>query len=266
MTTLAWLTDLHLNFLSRERANQFIDSLNQQPADVFLMSGDLSESHYLESVLSTIGQRVQKPFYFVCGNHDYYRSSVSAVRAALPQWIRPWSSLTWLSAEGVIELSPTAGLVGHDGWGDGRYGVYHNSPVILNDFIHIAELHYPLQEDRLISLQALGDEAGAHLRATLPDALERYEQVFVVTHVPPYPEVCMYRGQITEPHVLPFYACKATGDALSEMAMAYPHRQITVLSGHTHSAADQYILPNLRVLVGQAEYEYPTVQPVMFEV
>jgi hypothetical protein len=166
----------------------------------------------------------------------------------------------------VIELSPTTGLVGHDGWGDGRYGAYHNSPVILNDFIHIQELHYPMQEDRLIALQALGDGAAAHLNAVLPDALNRYEHVIVVTHVPPFAEACLYRGQPIESHVLPFYACYATGEVLYQMAEAYPHRQITVLCGHTHNANDVTILPNLRVLVGHAEYEYPTVQPLMLTV
>lgn len=266
MTTLAWLTDVHLNFLSRERATQFIESLNQQPADAIVLSGDLTESNTLETMLGLIGQRVQKPFYFVCGNHDYYRSSVATVRAAIPSWIKPWRNLTWLSNSRVVELSPSTGLVGHDGWGDGRYGVYHNSPVILNDFIHIAELHYPSQEDRLVSLQKLGDDAGEHLRAVLPEALERYEHVVVVTHVPPFAEVCLYRGQPTETHILPFYACYATGEVLSEMAEAYPHRQLTVLCGHTHAWCDMNILPNLRVVVGQAEYEYPTVQPLMLTV
>lgn len=262
MATLAWLTDIHLNFLSRERAAQFIDSLDKLSDEAIIISGDLTESHLLESVLEQIGRRVKKPVYFVCGNHDYYRGSVATVRAAIPAWIKPWRNLTWLSNSHVIQLSPTTGLVGHDGWGDGRYGVYHNSPLILNDFIHIAELHHPLQEDRLIAMQTLGDGAAAHLRAVLPDALNRYQHVIVVTHVPPFADACWYRGEPTEPHVLPFYACYATGEVLYEMAAAYPDRYITVLCGHTHNAYDLTVLPNLRVLVGHAEYEYPAVQSI----
>jgi len=266
MTQLAWLTDIHLNFLSWEQVDEFLDMLNQHPADGFLISGDLTEAPLLESTFRSMELRLRKPVYFVCGNHDYYRGSITAVRQAIPAWIADLPTLTWLSGAGVIELSPSLGLIGHDGWGDGRYGDYDASPMILNDFIVIEELHLWSAQDRLVQLMALGDKSAAHFRQTLPAALDAYPAVIVLTHVPPFVETCLNDGQPSDADGLPFFACKAVGDVLLEMAERYPHRQITVLCGHTHSACDVQILPNLRVLVGGATYKYPMVQPQMFEI
>jgi len=266
MTQLAWLTDLHLNFLKWERVDEFLDGLNRHPADAFLISGDLTEAPLLEATLHSIHERVGKPVYFVCGNHDYYRGSIAAVRESIPGWISGLPNLTWLTGAGVIELSPTLGLVGHDGWGDGGYGDYVNSNLILNDFIVIEELHLPLASDRRVVLKALGDEAAAHFRQTLPAALDAYPHVMVVTHVPPFAEASWDDGKLSDDDGLPFFACKAVGDVLLEMARRYPEREIIVLCGHTHSPCDIQILPNLRVVAGQAEYKYPEIQPLMLEI
>ena len=61
----------------------------------------------------------------------------------------------------MVPLTGEACLVGHDGWGDGRFGNYHGSDVMLNDFGLIGEFG-GFHEDlctRLAKLHALGDEA-----------------------------------------------------------------------------------------------------------
>jgi len=54
----------------------------------------------------------------------------------------------------------------------------------------------------------------------------------------------------------------AVGEALREIMLARPDREMLVVCGHTHDAADVQVLPNLRVLVGAAEYGNPVVQQV----
>ncbi len=97
----------------------------------------------------------------------------------------------------------------------------------------------------------------------LPDALARFRHVIVLTHVPPFRESCWHEGKVSDDNWLPFFACKAVGDALREAMAAAPDRQMTVLCGHTHGSGEAQILPNLRVLTGGAVYGKPSVQRVI---
>src|SRR5689334_2837009 len=83
-------------------------------------------------------------------------------------------SLCWLPRAGVVELTPETGLVGHDGWADGRLGDYAGPDVFLNDSLLIEDLAGLDREARLGRLHALGDEAAAYFRAVLPEALARF--------------------------------------------------------------------------------------------
>ena len=77
-----------------------------------------------------------------------------------------------------MELTPNTALVGHDGWADARLGDLDGSEVILNDFLLIDELRcwrdtYTLDKPALRrELEALGDEAAAHLQNVLTSAAE----------------------------------------------------------------------------------------------
>ncbi|MCU0512299.1 MAG: metallophosphoesterase [Anaerolineae bacterium] len=264
MTRVAWLTDLHLNFLSARRRAHFWQQLHGVAADCFVISGDIGEATSLVDYLERLAAAVTRPVYFVLGNHDYYYSSIGRVRAALAR-LAP-AGLHYLTTQAQpLALSPTVGLVGHDAWSDGRYGDFFASAVLLNDYRLIHDLALPTAADRLARLHALGDEAAAHLRALLPVALAQYAHVLVVLHPPPFAEACWHNGAAATPEnpYLPHYACKAAGDALRELALQYPHRQMTVLCGHTHGAGRVQILPNLCVLSGGAVYGHPTVQRVL---
>ena len=87
--------------------------------------------------------------------------------------IRGSETMTYLSQAGVVELTTTTALVGHDGWADARLGDYDGSKVIFNDFLLIEELRHWRDEDTLDkpalrqTLQALGDEAAAYLEGVL---------------------------------------------------------------------------------------------------
>jgi hypothetical protein len=109
----------------------------------------------------------------------------------------------------------------------------------------------------------LGDAAAAHFRRVLPAALATHHHVYVVTHVPPFQDACLYEGEASSVFSLPHFSCKAVGDVLYEIMLAHPHHRMTVLCGHTHSAADVQILENLRVTAGAAEYGRPMVQPIL---
>lgn len=259
MKTLAWLTDVHLNFIDLDQTAALLQRVQRHPSDAVVISGDLSEAPQLPVVLAMMAHYIRKPVYFVLGNHDYYHSSVKQVRAWLPDLLLVHPTLTWLTDQTVIEITPDTALVGHDGWADGRCG-QADSPLLLNDFNLIDELRLPLSADRFAQMQHFSDQAADHVRQMLLLALEQYAHVLVVTHVPPFAESNPSDDPMRE-YYLPFYVSRIMGDVLLEMAERYPHRQLLVLCGHTHHATSTRLRPNLHVLVGQAEYGRPRLQP-----
>jgi hypothetical protein len=152
------------------------------------------------------------------------------------------------------------GLVGVDGWADARLGDYVRSPVVLNDYLLIAELAGLGRAERQGRLHALGDAEAARLAELLAAALARFRRVIVATHVPPFKEACWHEGRISNDDWLPHFTCRAAGEVLRRAAADHPDRKIRVLCGHTHSSGTADILPNLRVVTGGAEYGEPRVQ------
>ncbi len=258
---LAWATDVHLNFASPQGVARFLDAL--RPADGILLTGDLAEAHDVEAWLRWLATEASRPIWFVLGNHDFYGGTIAEVRARMCALTAEIPQLRWLSATGVTALTERVGLVGHDGWGDARHGDFLGTRVRLNDHLLIGELARLPREVLQRRLRALGDEAAAHLRRLLPDALGRFEQVLVATHVPPFVESCWHEGRTSDVEWLADFTCKAVGDVLIEAAERWPHRQILVLCGHTHGSGQARIRPNLEVWTGGAEYGAPALQQVL---
>jgi len=257
-----WLTDIHLNFLSPVQLDRFYTLVRQQDADCVLISGDIAEAPRLAWFLRQLHDRIQCPIYFVLGNHDYYSASFGEVYDLISDLVHENTRLEWLSSGGIHYLTPGIGLIGHDGWADGRYGDYVASPVMLNDYVAIRDLAGLSKMERLQKLHAKGDDVAAYFREWLPKALQSYEHVILITHVPPYEIVCWNNNQPADPYWLPHFACKAVGETLSQIMEQHPQQQLTVLCGHTHSQVRVQILPNLEVVVGGAIYGKPQIQQV----
>lgn len=262
---VVWATDIHLNFLGAKERALFFSAIRAQRPDGVFVTGDIAEAPSLNSLLEEMHQAISVPLYFVLGNHDFYYGSISQVRHALQDQCRVQPGLVYLSTAGLVKLTPTMALVGHDGWGDGRYGNYHASPVRLSDQELIADFQDLDREAVLAKLHALGDEAASSLQGRLVKALESYRHVVFLTHVPPFKEACWYQGKMGNDDWLPYFACQATGDVLMNVSREHPGCLITVLCGHTHHAGIAQLGPNLRVITGSAEYGAPSIQHV-FEV
>lgn len=262
---LAWMSDIHLDFVSSVARRSFLDSVKEQ-ADVLVICGDIGDGRNIFEMLNQIDTLFDKPTYFVLGNHDFYHSSIRQTRSLVEQFVASTQNLRYLSNFPSVELSPTTVLVGHDGWGDGRFGDLDGSDVILNDFSLIKELHCwrknELNKPALRKVIAkLGDEAAQHLRRVLIPAI-CYPNVFVATHVPPFREAAWHEGHQSDNNFLPYFACKAVGDVLLDVATTHPECTITVLCGHTHSGGEVNITKNLRVITAPEEYGKPRIQHV----
>jgi hypothetical protein len=134
---------------------------------------------------------------------------------------------------------------------------------MMNDYFLIEDFAPLDKAQRRHLLNRLGDAAAVHLRQVLPAALAHYEQVYVLTHVPPFEQGCVYEGQPTRADFLPHFACKAVGDVLLELMPRHPDQGLTVLCGHTHQPVKAQLLDNLSVWTGGAEYGKPCVEQTL---
>jgi predicted MPP superfamily phosphohydrolase len=264
---LAWLTDIHLNFVTRTGLDAFLHRV-ARAADAVVVTGDIAESPSVVDFLVRMERRLRRPVYFVLGNHDCYRGSIAETRLRVAEAARRSEHLVYLNEAGVVELSPTVALVGHDGWADARLGDFDDSDVLLNDYLMIDELfqwrgRQTLDKPALRrALQGLGDEAARHFDAVLPQAARRYRRVIAATHVPPFHEATWHDGRLSDGNWLPHFSSRAAGDAMRRAMESHPDCRLVTLCGHTHGAGEARILPNLRVLTGGAQYGEPAVQRV----
>jgi Icc-related predicted phosphoesterase len=260
---LAWLTDIHLDFLEAENIRTFCREVTEHCPDALLFGRDIGTATSISSFLLTLENELSCPIYFVLGNHDYYHGSIKEVRQEVQANCKQSESLNWLPLSGVVGLTEQTCLIGHGGWADGRLGDYRNSAVMLNDYLFIKELTGLTPNKRLAVLKKLADEAAAYLRIQLQSALAHYQKVIVLTHVPPFREACWYLGEVADDHWLPHFSCQVVGEVLEEFMLKQTDRTMTVLCGHTHSSGVVEILPNLVVKTGAAAYGQPQLQEVL---
>lgn len=261
---IAWLTDIHLNFLDANTRVKFYNHVNESGVEKIIITGDIAEAKDVCGILEEFSRHVSACIYFVLGNHDYYFGSVESVRKDIRALCNQKNQLIWLGKPEIISLSDVKILVGHDGGADARYGDFEHSTVSLNDSRLIAELYqaFLLNKAELKrAMQKLADEDASILLNTLENAIHvKAKEIIIATHVPPFPECSWHRDRPSDKDWLPYFASKAMGDVIKSVADQNEDIQFLVLCGHTHAAKAVQISNNLSVRVGAAEYYKPNYQ------
>lgn len=262
---IAWLTDIHLNFLCERERQDYYDLINEHKPDAIFITGDIAEAPSVSEIIQTMIVQINAPIYFVLGNHDFYRSSIDKVKEKFMSEIEPDLSSKYLPYNKEIELQKDIWLVGIDGMADGQAGDFFGSTIQMNDHRLIEEFNHA----RICSKALLLDEMKKfaewevfmlHTKLLVLFHKTNPKTVIILTHVPPFEEVCLYKGEKTQAVFLPFYCSVITGFFIKEFAKKHPNTNFLVLSGHTHSKAKCEILPNLKVWVGPAEYGNPGIE------
>ncbi len=259
---LGWLSDIHLNFLDKSRLCEFLNELALCRVDGWLLGGDIGEATSLLTFLRQLEAAVPVPTYFVLGNHDFYGSSLAGVKAQVGAYTRDSERLIWLSASEPQVLDGDVTVVGDDSWADARFGDAKGTPVELNDFYLIEELSGLSRGSLVRTLNQLGDESAARLRPKLNQASELHRHVVVLTHVPPFREAAWHQGQPSSDEYLPWFSCRAMGEAILDCASSRPETGFLVLCGHTHGSGVCSPARNVTVLTAEAEYGSPHVQRI----
>ena len=224
MGTLAWITDPHLNFLEEEQLQRFVKRLADNAQDGLIITGDIAEAPSVTGYLERLDKALPSLVWYVLGNHDFYYGGIAATRRAVTELSERATRVRYLPASRVVSLSSRTALVGHDGWADGRCGDFLASPISLNDYRLIQDLICTSKQELLQRLMALGDEAAAHLRQVITEALRTHEEVIVATHVPPYGGACWHEGQSSCNEWTPHFTCLAAGHAMNDAPHWQSHR------------------------------------------
>jgi len=269
---LAWMTDIHLD-MAGDISNK-ISSISRicDECEGIIITGDVSISSLLIDHLSALEEGLQKPIYFVLGNHDYYGSNIGVVRRNVVNHCNNSSFLKYMSCLPYIKLKERSYLLGHDGWYDAQNGNPYSDSLLMNDWLQIADFNSAirssyagklLNKNVIIGIsQRLAQLAANHIANSIKKVAKDSEHIIVMTHVPPFKETFnaaeKYKG-MSSSDILPWYTSKIIGDTLFSAAKAYPHIKFTVLSGHVHSHYDDDLLNNLNVKVGRAIYGNPQV-------
>ena len=265
MKRIAWITDIHWDRLSAEDRREQTEWIVETEPDAVILSGDIGEATSFGEFLAQLHDNLNLPIYFILGNHDFWRGSSDGVRAAARELSERHGNLHYISDLDIVPLTPTVCMIGHEGWADGRAGDPEGARDFPRDFLRIGDFAGLKRDEYFARINALGDEAALHIREKLLRALASYRHIYLVTHVPPFPEASLDSYRICHEHKLPFYCCQAMGEMLLEVMKDYADRNLTVLCGHTHNECDLYVRDNLRVMVKEAAYTscYP---PTMIDI
>lgn len=210
--SIVWITDCHLSFLEERDRQAFYNRIANMAPSAVTITGDIGKGLSTIRYLEEIAWYLSCPVFFVLGNHDFWvLPSLKDMRAGVSLLCEREPSLVYVTQRGICPLTERTCVIGHDGWPDARLGNIEESRLSLNDFVMIEEVSGPFRF-RASKMQVLADEAARHVAALLPEALARYEHVYVLTHVPPFAEACIHEGHPTDADGLPYFASKVMGD------------------------------------------------------
>ena len=110
MRRLAWLSDLHLNFVTPRHVERLCRSVVESGANAVLLTGDIGEAHDVEGHLEALDAGLGLPLYFVLGNHDFYGGGIARVRAGIQDLCARSPRLTYLTQAGAVALTGETGM------------------------------------------------------------------------------------------------------------------------------------------------------------
>ncbi len=265
-TSVLQLTDLHLDKLDPDQIDRLLNHVAKIDCDCVCITGDVSIARHLREHLAALAAAcAPRAVYMVCGNHDYYGSSVAAVDAVVKELCAETKNLHHLDGGQMIALNRHTCIIGHRGWADARAGLGSRSHLKSPDHRAIRDFHGLRHQQAMLRMNRMGKESAERIRRILPLALTRYRHVILLTHVPPYEEVARFNGRRCGNVHLPHFTNLSAGLAIRGIARAFPTRKITILSGHTHSHAVALVAPNLCVRVARpASTQSGSLKPLRF--
>ena len=261
MARYVWTSDCHLDHLGadRQRLIEFAESLViQNPTGIFI-TGDITTSKKLIYTLSAIEKVVQRPIFFVLGNHDFWEADTTQVRTAMKELTNVSPFIRYMPTVLYQALTPATAIVGADGWYDAGVGSWQNSGVAMVDWTAMGDFAQVNKNKATVvtACRKLAQEGVQHIHNGIKAAVRYHKSVIVLTHVPPFAQANTKDGQPGSSDSMPWYVNSMLGTMLMDASKAFPAVHFNVLCGHTHSAWNGSIAKNLEVHVAGATYGKP---------
>ena len=256
--SLTWLSDPHLEFCSHRTRNDLYRSINQAAGEIVVITGDISAGPHRSDQYSELAEHVNKPIYFVLGNHDRYGTTFANTEAVVARVMTRFSHLVRLDGSQVIPLNESVALVGVEGWADGLGGEGPATKARINDFYQI--LDFATEPEPQV-FRAMKERARKYARALKPSllkALKEYQTTIVATHVPPYEGAAWHEGSPSSADYQPFFSSPTMGKLIKAAATEHLGKSVLVLCGHTHSPGI-YRDGNILALTAGARYGFPEI-------
>ena len=256
--SLTWLSDPHLEFCSHRTRNDLYRSINQAAGEIVVITGDISAGPHRSDQYSELAEHVNKPIYFVLGNHDRYGTTFANTEAVVARVMTRFSHLVRLDGSQVIPLNESVALVGVEGWADGLGGEGPATKARIDDFYQI--LDFATEPEPQV-FRAMKERARKYARALKPSllkALKEYQTTIVATHVPPYEGAAWHEGSPSSADYQPFFSSPTMGKLIKAAATEHLGKSVLVLCGHTHSPGI-YRDGNILVLTAGARYGFPEI-------
>ncbi len=227
---MLWMTDLHLDQAEKDERERLLLELRKVEFDSAVITGDISSPGFLGRDLLALGTACEpRRVFFVLGNHDMESRREEVERSAIVV-CRSQRNLRPVWKQEVIPLTANAGLIGHHG---------------------------------SVCSEGQGGDPSRHFRKVLPQALSRFRQVWLITHMPPFDQAVRFSGRPVWGRKLDRFVNRSSGGVIAGIARQFPGRKVSVLSGHTHHGRSTRISAVVDITVGSARPGYPKIQKII---
>ena len=277
MKKFAWATDIHLDFIDGPEdvgrvQDEFALPLSNIECDGVFITGDISRSDQVTRHLHILDSLVDKPIYFILGNHDFYGSDFEATRRSVDEVCSKSKNLKYLTRlDQCVSLTSETALIGHDGWYDASFGDPMTSSYLMSDWLKIENFNMVsgiyrvpmgIEINKTIIVdycRYLAFEAAEHIKTQAEMAAKNHKTVVILTHVPPFLQLHKPGGRTSSEASFPWYTSKLVGDAITDVSRRFPEVRFEVFCGHTHEKFDANISDNLSCHVGGSVYGEPDI-------
>lgn len=241
MTNCLWLTDLHVDRLSKVQHQELINKISAAGAEQIWLTGDIGDPPFNWQFLETLLKRLDVPIYFVLGNHDYYHQSIADMRTQAWQLTCEFEHAYYLTMTHPIVRGDMM-LTGVDAWANTndiplKARTWDAEAIDNWAALSLSELQ------QAMNVQA--QEDAKHLRLQCEQGItKRTKNVYLLTHIPPLHAVQSDKAKPLQNDRSVFYSC-ALADVLTDLQKDYPTIAFHIYSGHVHKTFQYQISENM---------------------
>jgi predicted phosphohydrolase len=213
-------SDLHLEFFKRSlKIKRVMPTIIQPAAPVLILAGDIFRIDHIDygkELFDYVSKKWERVF-FLCGNHEFYGSSIEGGLAKLQALISNYQNVFLLNNTSY-DLCPGYRIVGGTMWShihdENKVEVFHN----MNDYVQIEDLS-------TAKVNRMHQEFNDFLASECKQAIEDNVKLIVATHHAPLLDIMtdpIYRGD------------KMNDAYCSDMSAFMKDPVVFWCSGHTH--------------------------------